>query len=91
MSLLWGGGEPEREIITFLIASEYKAWMLYYCLPALNGILPAPYHLHLAQLVCSMHILLSQEISQRELLLVEATLHRFCFEFEQLYGKIIIN
>ena len=48
-------------------ASEFRSWMLYYCIPVLEGLLPPPYYDHLALLVCSMHILLGDNITSEGL------------------------
>ena len=72
-------------------ASEYRAWLLFYCLPVLNGILPPTYLKHLALLVCSMHILLGARISQESLPVVEYMLDKFYCQFEELYGKLALN
>ncbi|CAN7945932.1 unnamed protein product, partial [Ixodes hexagonus] len=42
-------------------------WLLFYCLPCTLGILPQRYWNHLGCLVEAIHILLSQEISPRQL------------------------
>ncbi len=44
-------------------ASEYRAWLLYYCLPVLSNLLPSDYIYHLSLLVSAMHILLGDIIS----------------------------
>ena len=72
-------------------ASEYRAWLLFYCLPVLNGILPSTYLKLLALLVCSMHILLGARISQESLPVVEYMLDKFYCQFEELYGMLALN
>ena len=37
-------------------ASEFRAWLLYYCLPVLSDLLPSDYIYHLSLLVSPMHI-----------------------------------
>lgn len=73
--------------IIFYPASE---WLLFYCIPVLKGILPQPFFDHLQLLVCSMHILLSDTIAEKDLLSAKEMLHVFCEQFERLYGKKII-
>ena len=72
-------------------ASEYRAWLLFYCLPVLNGILPPTYLKYLALLVCRMHILLGDRISQESLPVVEYMLDKFYCQFEELYGKLALH
>ncbi len=50
------------ELLSFYKASEFKAWMLFYCLPILCHFLPPEYVHHLSLLVSAMHILLSDEV-----------------------------
>ena len=47
----------------YLKASEYRAFLLYYSLPVLSGILPSQYLDHFSLLVISIHTLLQQSIS----------------------------
>ena len=68
-------------------ASEYRAWMLFYSLPVLKGILPAAQYEHFALLVCCMHILLSERISAHSLDAAQSMLDQFYWQFEQLYGE----
>lgn len=71
----------------FNAASEHMAWLLYYAIPTLSGVLPKPYHEHLELLVCSIHILLGDGITAADLSLVEQMLEKFCKEYELLYGN----
>ena len=68
-------------------ASDYRAWILYYCLPVLRDILPPEYLQHLALLVCSLHFLLSDQITPDMCSRAEMMLNRFYSEYEHLYGK----
>ena len=67
-------------------ASEHRAWLLYYAIPVLSGILPQCYYENLELLVCSIHILLSDAITRTDLSLAEQMLELFCKHFELLYG-----
>ena len=46
---------------------------------------------HLALLMCSMHILLGDRISQESLPVVEYMLDKFYCQFEELYGKLALS
>lgn len=71
----------------FLIASDYRSWVLYFSLPVLHGKLEEPYFSHYALLVAAMHILLSQSIPKRSLVKADRYLQRFCETFASLYGQ----
>ena len=71
----------------YLKASEYRAFLLYYSLPVLSGILPSQYLNHFSLLVISIHTLLQQSISHRQLLQCENMINTFCQQFEILYGR----
>lgn len=47
-------------------ASEFRAWLLYYCIPVLSGILPPDYIYHLSLLVSAMHVLLDDTIESAQ-------------------------
>lgn len=71
----------------YLKASEYRAFLLYYSLPVLSGILPCQYLNHFSLLVISIHTLLQQSISHRQLLQCQNMINTFCQQFEILYGQ----
>ena len=72
---------------TFYTANEYRAWILFYALPVLKGLLPDANHQHLALLVCSLHILLGDEISPHSLGTAQQLLTKFYRDFQELYGQ----
>lgn len=47
-------------------ASEWEAWLLYYSLPCLKGILPAEFLEHFALLVSSVYILLKSHVTAED-------------------------
>ena len=69
-------------------ATELKQWLLYYSLPLLQSKLPPLYWHHYSLLVCTMHILLKDEISSNELQAVEIMVKDFLNLFPILYGQI---
>ena len=71
----------------FSTASEYRAWILFYALPVLEGILPDVHLQHLALLVTSLHLLLGQNITTQQLTLCEHMLDEFYRNFEVIYGE----
>ena len=68
-------------------ASEYRAFLLYYSLPVLSGILPSQYWNHYSLLVVSIHTLLQQSISDRQLNQCQYLINTFCQQFEVLYSQ----
>lgn len=67
-------------------ASEFRAWLLYYCIPVLSGILPADYIYHLSLLVSAMHILLGDAIPSADIDTAHNLLLLFYRLTPQLYG-----
>ena len=55
----------------YMKASEYRAFLLYYSLPVLSGILPSQYLSHFSLSVMFIHTLLQQSISDRQILQCE--------------------
>ena len=68
-------------------ASEFRAWLLYYCLPVLGDLLPPDYVYHLSLLVSSMHILLGDAIEITELNKARTSLILFYTLVPQLYSN----
>ena len=61
----------------FWKAAEFRSWLLYYSLPLLLGLLPALYLHHFALLVCSMHILLQEKLTNTKIAAAEEMLKDF--------------
>ena len=81
---------PPRSIskhIKFWKASEFRSWLLYYSLPILLNFLPSLYWHHYALLVCAIHILLKDSISQSSLEAAECMLADFHNLLPELYGE----
>ena len=75
---------------SFFKANEYKAWLLFYSLLILSLFLPPKYVHHLALLVTSMHILLSDKILKNDLSDAHYIM-LYCFynDASQLYERSI--
>jgi len=58
-------------------ASELKQWLLFYSLPLLQVKLPATHWHHFYLLVCTMHILLKDNIDISELIAAEMMINDF--------------
>ena len=81
---------PPRSIqkhLHYWKASEFRTWLLVYSLPLLLGFLPSLYWHHYALLVCAIHMLLSDRISQAKIDAAEQMLMDFYILLPQLYGE----
>lgn len=65
---------------------EWRSFLLYYCLPCLDGFLPKKYFNNLKLLVAGIHILLRDSILQDELSDAESLLSGFILGYNKLYG-----
>ena len=68
-------------------ASEFRAWLLYYCLPVLSDLLPPDYIYHLSLLVSAMHILLGDVIPSDDVNIAHEQLNLFYHLVPELYGQ----
>ena len=71
----------------FLAGSEYRAWLLFYSLPVMSGILSPCCFNHFILLVAALHILYSDYIGKEDLNTAEKYLKDFYVKFSELYGK----
>ena len=76
-------------LLMYLSASEFRAWITFYSLPVLEGILPNEYLEHLSLLVCSVHFLLSDKITPDMLRKAKEMLESFYLKFQCLYGEYV--
>lgn len=67
--------------------AELRYWLLFYSLPLLLNFLPSLYWHHYSLLVCAMHILLSDSISNAQVSAAEQMLKDFYFLLPELYGE----
>lgn len=68
-------------------AAELRYWLLFYSLPLLLNFLPSLYWHHYGLLVCAMHILLSDSISDAQVSAAEHMLKDFYCLLPDLYGE----
>lgn len=71
----------------FWKASEWRAFLLFYSLPVLKGLLPARFWNHLFLLVFGVYTLLQDTIMTESILIAELALKKFIIMFQRLYGK----
>ena len=70
-------------------ASELRAWLLYYSLPVLSGILPADYIHHLSMLVSAIHLLLGDAICVPDIDKAHQLLEEFYKLTPQIYPQAV--
>ena len=68
-------------------ASEYRAFLFYYSLPVMMGLLPTEYFEHFSLLCHGIYILNSTTISTSDLNKANKLLHRFYYLFASLYSE----
>ncbi|KAM7281652.1 uncharacterized protein ISCGN_006027 [Ixodes scapularis] len=66
-------------------ATEWRHWLLYYCLPCTHGILHPRYWSHLAKLVEGVHLLLREELTSSSIYRADALLRTFVASTATLY------
>ncbi|KAJ1519111.1 hypothetical protein ONE63_011352 [Megalurothrips usitatus] len=72
-------------------AKEFRAVLLYYILPCLDGVLADKYYSNLKLFVNSMHILLSDFITRDKLTEAATCLDNFCVGYQRLYGMVNVS
>lgn len=68
-------------------ASEWRSWLLFYCIPCLSGILQPNIFRSLLLFVRSIHTLLSMNITENDLIRCEIDLITFVGDCQTIYGK----
>ncbi|KAG0434150.1 hypothetical protein HPB47_019318 [Ixodes persulcatus] len=71
----------------FWKASEWRLWLLFYCLPCTLGVLHPRFWRHLARLAEAVHLLLRMEISPSQINRAETLLKKFVAQVPILYGQ----
>ncbi|XP_040064782.1 uncharacterized protein LOC120838785 [Ixodes scapularis] len=71
----------------FWKAKELQNWALYYSLPVLSGFLPSRFLSHRALLMESLHLMLQQKISSRDVDLCDLLMVEFVIKTQHLYGE----
>ena len=70
-----------------LKARKYEAWLLYYCIPCVVGILPHVYLDHFSLLSEAIYLLLGDSITNADIDRAQSLLLSFYEDFEDLYGQ----
>lgn len=69
-------------------ASEWRAWLLFYSLPVLNGVLQPRYVKHLGLLVSAVFLLQNENITFQDINKADNMLFEFVARFQMLYGEV---
>lgn len=67
-------------------ASELRAWLFYFAIPVLQGVLPLPYMKHFSLLVVGVYILSKENVTVNDIKMAEEMLKSFHAEYGHLYG-----
>ncbi|XP_045913156.1 uncharacterized protein LOC123975596 [Micropterus dolomieu] len=73
--------------IKYRKASEWRAWLLFYSLPCLEGLIDGKYTKHLSLLVSAVYLLLQEEVSFEEVNKADEMLLEFVIRFQALFGE----
>lgn len=68
-------------------ASEWRSWLLFYCLVCLQGILKEEYLVHLAKLSVAFYILMQDSISPHELKEANDLLSSYQCDYQKYFGQ----
>ncbi|KAM7306423.1 uncharacterized protein ISCGN_010127 [Ixodes scapularis] len=68
-------------------AAEWQAWLFYYCLPCVKGVLPDVYYEHFELFASALYILTKTEVTREDVDLSTEKLTEFVVATEFLYGK----
>ncbi|XP_077544925.1 uncharacterized protein LOC144158139 isoform X2 [Haemaphysalis longicornis] len=71
----------------FWKASEWESWLLYYCLPCLEGILPVQFFSHFALLVSAVYRLLKSHVSMEDIDQSTKDITEFVIMMQYHYGE----
>lgn len=66
-------------------ASEWRAWLLFYCIPCLVGLVKTKYLLHLAMLSRAISLLLQSSVTRAEVDEAHALLLEYCRLFQKYF------
>ena len=73
--------------VHWTIASEYRAWTLFYALPVLGGILEDNFFQHYSLFSEALWLLLQSKVTFEDVDKAEALIQQFCLGFSALYGS----
>ena len=70
------------------IGTEFQAWLLWYSVPVLDGILPDPYYSHHCKLVAGISTLLGMHLSVQQVEHANDLLGQYYKDIDALYGEL---
>ena len=74
-------------VFSSIAASQYRDFLLFYGLHALEGVLPYIYHAHFALLVRGVYILSQSKITPEEMQIAAHLLDKFYEKMDVYYGE----
>lgn len=66
-------------------ASDWRSWLLFYCIPCLKGLLKDKYLTHLAMLSQATNILLQHSVSSAKIEEAHNLFLRYCYYFQKYF------
>ncbi|XP_067206760.1 uncharacterized protein [Linepithema humile] len=74
-------------------ASEWRSWLIFYCIPCLKGFLKKKYLKHLAMLSKSTNILLQKSVTKQNVLKAHELFLTYVFLFNKYFGvtSMVLN
>jgi len=74
-------------------ASEWRSWLIFYCVPCLTGLLKKKYLKHLAMLSKAINILLQESIKKMDVIEAHKLLLSYVFLFNKYFGvtSMVLN
>lgn len=66
-------------------ASEWRSWLLFYCIPCLQGLLKDKYLVHLAMLSQATNILLQHSVSRTDIEKAHNLFLLYCYYFQKYF------
>ena len=68
-------------------ASEWRSWILFYCIPCLEGLLKDKYLVHLALLSKAVCILLQKSITRADINEMHRMVMEYCYRFQKYFNN----
>lgn len=74
-------------------ASEWRSWLIFYCVPCLKGLLKKKYLKHLAMLSKATNILLQKSVTKKEVAQAHKLFLTYVFLFNKYFGvtSMVLN
>lgn len=67
-------------------ASEWRFWLIFYCVPCLEGILKPKYVKHIGMLSAAINILLNKSVIHDDIITAHNLITKYVYLFEKYFG-----